>query len=124
MTHDIEVIDFTITSNAPQELASIPAGQERISLAYGIAAGQDSTLVLHHAQIERAIIALSPFGFAASLSGYMRRLPGWVSLRLVTTAERGHPFPPHEEHNYQLLTAALHRAGFRETITPAIGSIT
>lgn len=124
MTRDIKVIDFTVTSRAPEHLAPIPAGQERISFAYGIAAGQDSTLVLHHTQIERAITALSPFGFAASLSGYMTRLPGWVSLRLVPTAERGHPFPPHEEHNYQLLTAALHRAGFRETISPAIGTST
>lgn len=120
---DIEVISFATTRTAPVQPTPIPAGHERISFAFGIAAGQDSTLVVHRTQIERAITALSPFGLAASLDGYMTHLPGWVSLRLTPTAERGDTFPPHEPYTYEVLTAALYRAGFRETISPPIRSL-
>ncbi|WP_242085860.1 hypothetical protein [Microbacterium lacticum] len=114
-------IDFTITPHAPSPAGDIPAGEEAISFSYGIAAGQDSELVVHHAQAGRAMVALAPYGLAVTLTGYMAHLPGWISLRVVHTPNRGYPFPAHESYDYPTLVNALRRAGFRETINPTMG---
>lgn len=111
-------VDFVVTSQPPTPAGPIPAGQEAISFSYGIAAGQDSTIVVHHDQVGRIVTLLAPYGLGVTLSGYMANLPEWVSLRVVDIPERGHPFPAHQDHSYLVLVNALHHAGFRETIHP------
>ena len=113
-------VDFAVTSQPPAPAEPVPAGEDAISFSYGIAAGQDSTIVAHHAQIGRIVTVLDPFGLAVTLDGYMAKRPGWVSLRIVPVEERGYPFPRHQGHSYPVLVTALHQAGFRETIHPPI----
>lgn len=115
-----QIVDFVVTRQPPAPADPVPAGEEAISFSYGIAAGQDSTIVAHHAQIGRVVTTLAPYGLAVTLSGYMAKLPGWVSLRIVPVAEPGYPFPEHQDHSYPVLVSALHQAGFRETIHPPV----
>ena len=113
-------VAFVVTSQPPAPAGPVPEGQEAISFSYGIAAGQDSTIVAHHAQVGRVVTVLAPYGLAVTLTGYMATLPGWVSLRIVPVPEPGYPFPSHRDHSYPVLVSALHQAGFREAIHPPI----